>query len=537
MQTYDIEDHYVDPVPATDVWAVYLAARFSRRAELYDSFAAPEKELVRKELRRIRFLRDYFSSHRLTPSDHTLVVSLERAHSRWRKHASAKCRDELVRCESDLARSDKHRALTLRNRTILRQVQLWDSQVYTDFQQQMSPVSYISGLEAADDSIDDNHRDHNYGYNGWVIVFEKGQGGVTLNHPLCHGHFPHQKIPMQKLLYARKETPLRRARDKNQLRYFHLQANNMKWVEDAISRYYGEDGSEFEGHRKSYQRRLYQHSTSKGESNTEKLLKRELWHGQERGGVDTHMPPHSRQIRPRCAIVPSPPWNDAPKPVPTRRRSVVTADGNELETYSPTSQSSQDMVLFMPYLHWEIEKRLVRMTNVMRKTRQLKEQEYELERSAKRRGTWGSVVERAAMAARAQRLNSNESGQPDGGGGDGDSPSWRPQSPLGTYLWLASKLYQVIDEAADWRLIGEHLYTQSPLHVRRTLEQYSCWTSEDTLHRDRQQVVYRGTRMRNDPEAIPRVVMVDQLWLWILDESENTPSPPPRHVTPLHDVP
>ncbi len=25
--------------------------------------------------------------------------------------------------------------------------------------------------------------------------------------------------------------------------------------------------------------------------------------------------------------------------------------------------------------------------------------------------------------------------------------------------------------------------------------------------------------MRNDPEAIPRVVMVDQLWLWILDES------------------
>lgn len=159
------------------------------------------------------------------------------------------------------------------------------------------------------------------------------------------------------------------------------------------------------------------------------------------------------------------------------------------------------------------------MTNVVRKTRQLKEQEYDLERSAKRRGTWGSVVERAAMAARAQRLNSTDSAPPGVGHGDEESPSWRPQSPLGTYLWLASKLYQVIDEAADWRLIGNHLYTQSPLHIRRTLEQYSCWTSEDTSQRDRQQVVYRGTRLRNDPEAMPRVVMVDQLWLWILDES------------------
>ncbi|KAK4445615.1 hypothetical protein QBC34DRAFT_413143 [Podospora aff. communis PSN243] len=516
MQPYNVEDSYVDPVPATDVWAVYLAARFSKREELYDSFSAPEKELVRKELRRIRYLREYFGFYRLSPSDPTLVNSLERAHSRWRERASKRCRDELVRLDGEVAKADKLRRLVIaRDRAILGQVQLWQSQVYTEFQQQMSPVSYISGLEAADDSIDDNPREANYGYNGWLIVFEKGKGGVTVDHPLCHGRFPHQKIPVQKLLYAKKETPLKRSKNKKQLRYFHLQANNMKWVEDAISRYYGEEGSEFEGHRKSYQRRLYQHSTSKGESNTEKLLKRELWHGQERGGVDTHMPPHSRQIRPRCAIVPSPPWSSAS---PDLKEESIPEDA-PTETYSHSSHGSQDIVLFMPYLHWEIEKRLARMTNVVRKTRQLKEQEYDLERSAKRRGTWGSVVERAAMAARAQRLNSTDSEIPGAGTGGEDKPPWRPQSPLGTYLWLASKLYQVIDEAADWRLIGNHLYTQSPLHVRRTLEQYSCWTSEDTSQRDRQQVVYRGTRLRNDPEAIPRVVMVDQLWLWILDEN------------------
>ncbi|KAK0725084.1 hypothetical protein B0H67DRAFT_598462 [Lasiosphaeris hirsuta] len=517
MKPYHVEDHYVDPVPATDAWALYLAARFSRREELYESFTAPEKELVRKELRRIRYLKEYFSFHRLTPSDCTLVVALERAHARWREHATQRCSEELVRCEREREMAppaDKRRAaLAARNRAILEQVKHWQSEIYTDLQHQMSPVSYISGLEAPDDRIDDNPRESNYGYNGWVIVFEKGQGGVTLPHPLCHGKFPHQKIPMQRLLYDKEQTPLKRSGDKRQLRYFHLQANNMKWVEDAISRYYQEEGSEFDGHRKSYQRRLYQHSTSKGESKTEKLLKRELWHGQERGGVDTHMPPHSRQIRPRCAIVPSSPWIS---PTETGAQPETSSSN----TFSHSSSSSQDIVLFMPYLHWEIEKRLVRMTNVMRKTRQIKEQEFELERSAKRRGTWGSVVERAAMAARAQRLNDSvETEQPAGGVWSGENPSWRPQSPLGTYLWLASKLYQLIDEAADWRLIGDHLYTQSPLHVRRTLEQYSCWTAEETIQRDRQQVIYRGTRLRNDPEAIPRVVMVDQLWLWILDEN------------------
>lgn len=170
----------------------------------------------------------------------------------------------------------------------------------------------------------------------------------------------------------------------------------------------------------------------------------------------------------------------------------------------------------MPYLHWEIEKRLVRMTNVVRKTRLLNEQNFDLERINKRKGTWNSVIERAkAMANRMDSTVSEIEGWND------DSPPWRPQSALGSYLWLAAKLYQLIDEAADWRLINNHLGTPSPMHPRRTLEQYYNWTSEDTAHRDRQQVVYRSTRTRNDPEAIARVVMVDQLWLWVLDESET----------------
>lgn len=176
------------------------------------------------------------------------------------------------------------------------------------------------------------------------------------------------------------------------------------------------------------------------------------------------------------------------------------------------------MVLKMPYLHWEIEKRLVRMTGVVRKTRHMNQRQSNFERLNKRKGTWEGVIDQAR--ALASRMDSTVS---DAEGWHDDSPPWRPKSALGSYLWLAAKLYLLIDEAADWRLVNDHLGTASPLHPRRTLEQYYNWTSEDTAHRDRQQVVYRGTRLRSDPEAIPRVIMVDQIWLWVLDESKLHP--------------
>lgn len=100
---------------------------------------------------------------------------------------------------------------------------------------------------------------------------------------------------------------------------------------------------------------------------------------------------------------------------------------------------------------------------------------------------------------------------------------WKPQSPLAQYLWHVAKLFEIIDEAADERHIMEHLHSSPPLHMRRTLDQYYYPTVKDSTQRDQDQVVFRGTRSRNDPDAIARVVMVDQLWLWILDDSQSSP--------------
>ncbi|KAF3759987.1 hypothetical protein M406DRAFT_358672 [Cryphonectria parasitica EP155] len=58
-----------------------------------------------------------------------------------------------------------------------------------------------------------------------------------------------------------------------------------------------------------------------------------------------------------------------------------------------------------------------------------------------------------------------------------------------------------------------------PLHIRRTLDQAYFMTLKDTSKRDRDQVVYRATKTPwFKAGGVTRVMMVDQLWLWILDD-------------------
>lgn len=73
---------------------------------------------------------------------------------------------------------------------------------------------------------------------------------------------------------------------------------------------------------------------------------------------------------------------------------------------------------------------------------------------------------------------------------------------------------------ADEKLLRKHLLGERPVHIRRTLDQSYYWTLRDTQTRDRDQVVYRATNKPHQNPRQPRIVMVDQLWLWILDGSE-----------------
>jgi hypothetical protein len=211
-----------------------MRERFGRREDFYERLNATEQELLRKELRRIRWFREHFKDYRIASADRLpLVALLDDARSKWREIASRRAEELLdtVRKETEKNGDTVRRS---RDRQILLMVQHWLRHEYAVRQHAVLPESFMGDLEAASEnksSAEDDPEKPNYGYNGWLIVWDQDKGGVSSEHPLVHGKFPHQKISIQQLLYNKENTPLKRTLNKKQLRYFHLPANSMKWVE------------------------------------------------------------------------------------------------------------------------------------------------------------------------------------------------------------------------------------------------------------------------------------------------------------------
>ncbi|KAM7219551.1 hypothetical protein V8F06_005106 [Rhypophila decipiens] len=75
-------------------------------------------------------------------------------------------------------------------------------------------------------------------------------------------------------------------------------------------------------------------------------------------------------------------------------------------------------------------------------------------------------------------------------------------------------------------LLQHYLDGPSPLHNRRTLDQYRYYNLQDTIERDEDQLFGRvfGTKMAMSP-----LLMVDQLWLWRLPDGTLLTSFPTRY--------
>jgi len=163
----------------------------------------------------------------------------------------------------------------------------------------------------------------------------------------------------------------------------------------------------------------------------------------------------------------------------------------------------------MPYLHWETNGRRGKMAQVIKeelakKKEKPKDTKQFLDEKIKK----GPPGQRLALAVEQRKLREKYK----------NLPPARSKA-LGPYLMSIAKIADEMDFEADERLLRDHLYdTHAPLHIRRTLDQSYFWTMEDTTSRDRDQVVFRGTKGGRVYNT--RVVMVDQLWLWILDERE-----------------
>lgn len=71
-------------------------------------------------------------------------------------------------------------------------------------------------------------------------------------------------------------------------------------------------------------------------------------------------------------------------------------------------------------------------------------------------------------------------------------------------------------------LFAEHLFPdppQSPLHLRRTLDQFQYYMNQSTEDRDTDQVITRYFQRRHPKIPLP-IMMVDQMWMWILNSSK-----------------
>jgi hypothetical protein len=105
---------------------------------------------------------------------------------------------------------------------------------------------------------------------------------------------------------------------------------------------------------------------------------------------------------------------------------------------------------------------------------------------------------------------------------------------------LRSPLCRSLGKAStyDEMLIRAHLATSTvSLHVRRTLDQ-SFYHNIDTESRDQDQVVYRYQlkgKNHDDPDVDPKIVMVDQLWLWVLGKGLIVTAFPQRWQQPKND--
>jgi hypothetical protein len=69
------------------------------------------------------------------------------------------------------------------------------------------------------------------------------------------------------------------------------------------------------------------------------------------------------------------------------------------------------------------------------------------------------------------------------------------------------------------KLLNAYFWAKSPIHDRRTLDQsyYNSLPLTNIRKRDLDQVLYRYMEKENVAEEDRRILMVDQLWLWILD--------------------
>jgi hypothetical protein len=162
----------------------------------------------------------------------------------------------------------------------------------------------------------------------------------------------------------------------------------------------------------------------------------------------------------------------------------------------------------MPYLHWESYDRQSKMSEITKK----------VARNHLQASRYSSEYNTLQFLGLIDQIKSKQSDSPT------EVNTSKPERdgvrrPLGRYLIAIANLYAAMDIEPDFRALRDHLFHDPPLHPRRTLFQSLYYSKLDGDSRDKRQVIYRGTSSGRALAQRACLVMVDQLWLYVLDGS------------------
>ncbi|GAB1742355.1 hypothetical protein NU219Hw_g7905t1 [Hortaea werneckii] len=321
--------------------------------------------------------------------------------------------------------------------------------------------------------------------------------------------------------------------DKTDFRWIHLPVNNVQWCQELITKRFIEEGAvDIEGFKLLERAFLYQHRGQKVHSSYMRPMCRTVPRSkhvaqeepeEEKSPVKNiivtqHASPGTLPVRQSNADVPSwrlstdfsPPNLRAPRRASTMN-SISNYDSGELErTAEGTARSRShsrpreapesvkkararsakypdtNVFLFAPYLHFETDLR----------RREMK---------------------RALEAMQTAQLTA----------GDGRQ-----------VVCTMTTDNEALENSPEFALYKAHLHSQ--LHIRRTLDQ-SFYRTIDTDARDIDQVIYRyeqelsKSKQQEDSLDDVKVLMVDQLWMWILGDDLVVTSFPQRWRQPPKD--
>ncbi|KAI3323508.1 hypothetical protein HD806DRAFT_496940 [Xylariaceae sp. AK1471] len=335
------------------------------------------------------------------------------------------------------------------------------------------------------------------------------------------GSFHNQKISIMDLFDDKlgAENPLCKGRFLNRTNYFHIPYNNMIWAEEALARYFNRPKLDPLASKRMKERQ--------GKSELDTILNETHWASQLQEGRGLQ----SRFMRPLCRAV----------------SSDRTSDYDE----------NKNVVLFMPYIHWETSKNQKLLAKVC-KDIDFDQIRFPKEQDKRARMSRRSERSRAmnAMSSSDDRDQAESIHRLQGLGYDWEHLFGRrwdtnkrilANNRLAQYLIDAARLFKAISLYTDTEIHRKFLTAHHPLHPRRTLDQAHYWSLANTQGRDQDQVVFRATTAQpygwhnhipylprwtdyhsyaqddicdtctSNIRKVSRVLMVDQLWMWILD--------------------